>query len=197
MFDNIGGKIKVLAVIIAIFGCVVSIVGGFVLIGEKMGLIGVSVLLVGPLLSWVSNFVLYGLGELIEANNEMKAVLYKILMIAKNRNLDEKKDEHQIRRDSLDNAPQNPSVTAERRNMGKVTESVENPVKLTESADLKNSGDVSSQIFSKEESSQNKNIPVKATIKDGGELIICPSCGLEQKADRSRCFKCGQVFERR
>ena len=62
MFDNIGAKIKKLAEIITIGGIIVS-----VLIGTMSGdFRGIVIALLGSLGSWISSFVLYGFGELIE-----------------------------------------------------------------------------------------------------------------------------------
>ena len=75
MFYNIGGKIKTLAVVVCILGMFASIVIGFLLImgiGEVFGLekagfgSGILFMIVGSLLSWVSTFVLYGFGQLVE-----------------------------------------------------------------------------------------------------------------------------------
>lgn len=76
MYSNIGGKIKVLAVVLAAIGTAVSVFIGIDLMSantgyhdafsSSMGGIGAVVLFGGPLLSWVSSFVLYGFGQLVE-----------------------------------------------------------------------------------------------------------------------------------
>ena len=87
MFDNIGSKIKTLAVIIAWVGIIGSIIAGIILIsiGISMnnsswsgspgaGLIwsGIVCIIWGSLLSWISSFVLYGFGELIVKTTEIE-----------------------------------------------------------------------------------------------------------------------------
>lgn len=66
MYDNIGSKIKKLAVILAIAGAVAFFVIGAVCL--TLELIGAALvtMFIGPLLAWVSSFVLYGFGELID-----------------------------------------------------------------------------------------------------------------------------------
>ena len=65
MFDNIGGKIKGLAIIQLILGCIGSIVLAAILAAEidelslLIGLVGIAV-------SIVNAFLLYGLGQLVE-----------------------------------------------------------------------------------------------------------------------------------
>ncbi len=68
MYSNIGGKIKVLAKVIACIGVVICIIYGFVMLVsmEGMALIGFLIMTVGSLLSWLSSLVLYGFGELVE-----------------------------------------------------------------------------------------------------------------------------------
>ena len=73
MFENIGEKIKVLAIISTILGCVLSLVGAIICWARAafvdfVGLavfVGFVVLIVGCLFSWIGSFVLYGFGELI------------------------------------------------------------------------------------------------------------------------------------
>ena len=82
MFDNIGKKIKTLAATIALVGIIVSIITGVIIlgIGADMGFgvggeglvgLGIMIIIIGSLISWVSSFVLYGFGELIEKTTEI------------------------------------------------------------------------------------------------------------------------------
>ena len=68
MYDNISGKIKGLAKGIFIFLSVVSVIVGLTLmcISEDLILYGLLCAVLGSLFSWVSSWVLYGFGELIE-----------------------------------------------------------------------------------------------------------------------------------
>lgn len=68
MFNNVGGKIKIIAKITAWIGIIVCIIYGFVMLVsmEDMALIGLLIMTVGSLLSWISSLVLYGFGELVE-----------------------------------------------------------------------------------------------------------------------------------
>lgn len=68
MFDNVGSKIKGLASFFCWGGIIASIIGGIILIGLDEDLIfaGIAVIVIGSLLSWISSFVLYGFGELVE-----------------------------------------------------------------------------------------------------------------------------------
>lgn len=68
MFDNIGGKIKTLASVIAWLGIVCSVIIGIVFIAtaEKLIFAGIIIAIVGSISSWVGSFLLYGFGELVD-----------------------------------------------------------------------------------------------------------------------------------
>lgn len=67
MYDNIGGKIKGLAKAIFIIEAIVTIITGIMLlITGELALFGLLILICGPLIAWVSSWVLYAFGELVE-----------------------------------------------------------------------------------------------------------------------------------
>ncbi len=68
MYDNIGGKIKALAKAIFIFEAIAAVIAGIALMAANDDLIlfGVLALILGPAVAWVSSWLLYGFGELIE-----------------------------------------------------------------------------------------------------------------------------------
>lgn len=72
MYNNIGRKIKALAKVLAWIGIAVSVISGLGMIiassrsGGAMALLGILTMALGSLVSWVSSFVLYGFGELVE-----------------------------------------------------------------------------------------------------------------------------------
>ncbi len=72
-YDNIGNKIKSLAWVIFLIESVGSILAGFILLeialDEKeswMVLAGLAIMISGPVISWISTWVLYGFGEIID-----------------------------------------------------------------------------------------------------------------------------------
>ncbi len=71
MYDNIGGKIKGLVKTIFVLESI-----GFIILGLSMldasVLLGLIVLIIGPLIAWVSSFVLYGFGELVEKISQIE-----------------------------------------------------------------------------------------------------------------------------
>lgn len=84
MLDNIGGKIKTLAVVVCIIGMIASVIGAFVIWGMHDSRynptiwLGFIVLLAGCLGSWIGSFFTYGFGQLIESNEEEVALLRRI-----------------------------------------------------------------------------------------------------------------------
>lgn len=65
MFNNIGEKIKALAIFGTILGIILSILIGVMFIVYVVWWIGLIIILAGCLFSWIGSFVIYGFGELI------------------------------------------------------------------------------------------------------------------------------------
>ncbi len=91
MYDNIGGKIKGLAKAIFIVEAIAAVITGIALMAsdEDMIPIGLLVMVVGPLVAWISSWLLYGFGELID----------KTCDIARNTHGGERKSEAQSKVD--------------------------------------------------------------------------------------------------
>lgn len=73
MFENIGNKIKALAQIITWMGIISSIVSGILLIvnNNDMIFLGIVIIVVGSLGAWISSFLLYGFGQLVENSDKL------------------------------------------------------------------------------------------------------------------------------
>ena len=74
MYENIGSKIKGLATTIFVIEALASVVVGIVLLAtdEALVLFGLMSLIGGPIVAWVSSFLLYGFGELIDKASEIE-----------------------------------------------------------------------------------------------------------------------------
>ena len=68
MYDRIGWKIKSLAIVMLIVGAIADVITGIVLMASNEDLIvyGVLIMLAGPIVTWISSWILYGFGQLIE-----------------------------------------------------------------------------------------------------------------------------------
>lgn len=72
MYNNIGKKIKGLATAVCIIGAIISVLVAIDLwIEDEMAGEALVTIVVGPLMSWVSSWVLYGFGELVDRVGEI------------------------------------------------------------------------------------------------------------------------------
>ena len=87
MYKEIGKKIKALAQFIFWFQAICMLLCGIALIAinERTAIIGVLVLVLGPVMAWLSMFLLYGYGELVDKTCSIEARLCE-----KNEIIDEK-----------------------------------------------------------------------------------------------------------
>ena len=86
MYSNIGKNIKLFAKVVFVLGAFVAVVVGIVLLSIKnLEIPGVIILVLGPFTAWMSTWLLYGYGELID----------KVCIIAKNTRCNELKSESQ------------------------------------------------------------------------------------------------------
>ena len=76
-YDNIGGKIKGWAKWMFAIEAIAAVISGFVLMAEDedMILVGLLIVVLGPIVAWVSSWLLYGYGQLIE-NSDIIAEEY-------------------------------------------------------------------------------------------------------------------------
>ena len=74
-YDNIGGKIKSWAIWIFIVEAIAAIIGGITLIGNDDILHGFLAIVFGPIAAWISSWLLYGFGQLVE-NSDIIAAEY-------------------------------------------------------------------------------------------------------------------------
>ncbi|MBQ9742232.1 MAG: hypothetical protein IJV88_00965 [Ruminococcus sp.] len=65
LFGNIGAKIKTWAIYLFVFEALGAIIWGIFLMIEE-GAVGLLLILLGPIAAWVSSWILYAFGELVE-----------------------------------------------------------------------------------------------------------------------------------
>ena len=92
MFENIGGKIKTLAVIICWIGIIASVVAACALWMENSrrnptGGLGFVILIAGCLSSWIGSFVLYAIGEITESTEKQTKTLVQLYETQKKMNV--------------------------------------------------------------------------------------------------------------
>ncbi len=96
MYKNIGNKIKTLAKIVCIVIAIIWVMVGFVLIFNRYSspfvrLIGLLTIFISPFFAWISSFLLYGYGELIEQNAEINQKLKYLLKSSKEEDKEKEK----------------------------------------------------------------------------------------------------------
>ena len=76
-YENIGNKIKSLARTLFIIEAIAEIITGFALMiaDEDLIFYGFLIIVIGPIVAWVSSWLLYGFGQLIE-NSDIIAAEY-------------------------------------------------------------------------------------------------------------------------
>jgi len=67
-YDNIGEKIKGLAKAFFFIGAIAAVFAGIFLMSDSEDTVlwGLLMIIAGPIISWVSSWLLYGFGQLIE-----------------------------------------------------------------------------------------------------------------------------------
>ena len=181
MFDNVGAKIKSVAVTVTWIGIILSCVSGLIVMvsnGDNGGLFfsGLLIIIVGCLASWLGSLALYGFGQLIE-NSDVLAENSDILV-------QQGRNRHQ--------APSN--TTAGNINHQTANSSGKHMWRCDGCGNMI-SGDVC-PICNKDTSakpSETNNAEGSVTKKEN--TIICPQCKFEQPANRKVCWHCGATFE--
>ena len=77
MFSNIGGKIKTTAAVWCWLIIIASVIAAFRLMTTGGVIAGILIAVAGILTGWVSSFMLYGFGELIENSSIIANLMAK------------------------------------------------------------------------------------------------------------------------
>ena len=64
MFDNIGDKLKGLALFLCWGGIIYSVISGIIVCSDFKLWIGLLIIVIGSLVSWISSWVIYAIGEI-------------------------------------------------------------------------------------------------------------------------------------
>ena len=81
MYDNVGTKIKNLAIGTFVAEMIASIIGGILLMVEVSIAIGLVALFLGIIVAWISSCILYGFGEIIVETSSVKQELIELNQI--------------------------------------------------------------------------------------------------------------------
>lgn len=92
MYKDIGEKIKTLAIVCTIIGCIVSLVSAIYCWATGIIFLGFVILILGCLFSWIGSFVLYGFGELITQTTNIAKGNQRMQMLSVYKNSGESQD---------------------------------------------------------------------------------------------------------
>ena len=174
MFDNIGGKIKSVAYVIAVLGIIGGVIGflfGFIYgsssyNNEEVGFSIVLGSIIGAVIAFISTYPLYALGQLVENSDKIVELLSK----ENNKSQNISADEQSVSNTGTTTveAPTNPAPT-----MNPVVTSTTNPA------------------------TQNTTINQPATAPSDLKIFTCPWCGKKYKARTSRviCPSCHKKID--
>lgn len=70
LYNNIGNKIKILAFVIATIGSILSLIFSIVALSNNLIIEFILIIVLGPLFSWISSFILYGFGQIVENSDK-------------------------------------------------------------------------------------------------------------------------------
>ena len=196
MYDNIGGKIKGLAVAMCILEAIASIIAGFGMMIDSVYMIlpGLLLMVVGPVVAWVSSWLLYAFGELAEKTCENEENTRKILNLLQDSN----KGNNQTPNKGNSPVP----------NMAKnyFAPKVSAPTPGAHSWRCSNCGSMISQkpcpycgegAPAEETAPAEKPAPAEkqkpVEVPEGS--VACPACNFVQPKNRKVCWQCGGALE--
>lgn len=88
MYNNIGGKIKGLSIAFAVMEAALAAIIGCIMIitDDDMAIAGIIIIVVGCIVAWISSWLLYGFGELIENTRSIAVNSRNIRKIIEDKN---------------------------------------------------------------------------------------------------------------
>lgn len=185
MFEDIGAKIKTFARIYFVIGIIAWVITGFYIISlgrvsilgysdyiGSMAIIGLVVIAIGTVTTIITAMVLYGLGELIDSNADMRNTLHQLL-----KSVNDRKSTQQ-------SSAAQPTIEAENDTSHHLIR-CEGCHRMIERYPCSHCG------F--EPQYDSADIPITPQKNEAGTLI-CPICRREQDAKNGSCVRCGQKF---
>ena len=198
MFDNIGRKIKNLAIVLCFIDIISCIIFGVSLIiqssrSNPTAFTGWIILILGPFVAWVCSFTLYGFGELIEktsANNDALYKMEKELIAIKSKLYAE---EEQARLDEQKRLEEQKRKEEERKRAEDRRRREEEYKRREEECKRREEeARLEEERKCKEAQEHQNTLVYPHTLKHYNG--ICPNCGLKHYNDRNSCVRCGAKF---
>ncbi len=204
MFEDIGGKIKGLAKVFCWLGIIASVITGIALMvtDEDLILAGLLSMVVGSFASWISTWLLYGFGEIIdklyeiEANthNDKKEKMSETNYSHKRVFIDpEKLNQEEIFLANAEEASRQNKILSEggwKCSCGRVNERYVSSCTCGKSKSEVSGIDIGriSEVL------PASNDDTSTSYVKVGNVIKCSTCGKLQPANRIVCWECGKKF---
>ena len=180
MFDDIGAKIKNVAVTVTWIGIIFSCISGIVMMcsNEDLILPGFLTMIGGSLASWLSSLTLYGFGQLIENSDILVKQGKRTILLLNNQNINTSApttNNAEINSSTTNNSPKHTFRCSACGNM--ISEDVCPICKYDNSV------------------TPGKDVNAEDLVSTDKDTIICPICKYEQPSSRKVCWHCGVKFE--
>ena len=188
-YDNIGGKIKNLAKLTFIVEAIGAIIMGlFFLInwGYEDGGWALFVIFFGPIVAWVSSWILYAFGELIEKTCDNESNTRMIVRLLKE---NDGQKMNKVRLTTYNGSSEQKATNTTINNKNQVDRSTQN-ARYTTTEEQKATNTTTNNKNQVDRSTQN----ARYTTTENN-TIICSLCNFEQPANRKICWHCGAKFE--
>lgn len=170
MYDNVSGKIKVLAKVFCWLGIIASIVGAIVYFIYGAAISGVVLLIFGPISSWIGSLVPYGFGEIIE----------RVTSIDNKMRSGESYYSQETNTNVYDSNQNNTTLFGWKCVCGNM-----NPI----TADTCVCG--RDKYGNQDNGVKQKSEEAKTPLPEAdSEMVVCPSCGQTQKKNPFGCIYC-------
>ena len=169
MFDNIGNKVKGLAIFACVVGMVGSLIGAIVLWSNGLIGAGFGTLIGGCLSAWIGSWVVYCIGDTNARTSELQEQIRKMQEIV----------------NRLGTLPEKKPVASIKNPVGKT----EQPQKPVTQEEMREASKLDPQAKPLEDGF-TRAIPVNERKEK------CGNCGTVQPAGRHICWNCDMRFQR-
>lgn len=165
MYEINGKKIQGIAMFLVFLAILGWVVIGIVIMSDDF-VLGLAITAAGCLSSYASGVFLSAFSELVQSNSQLLKTNELILQELKDlKKQNPSTNNHQTPSQSKPAAPKMVVLDTAAPNAAPITAAVDQPTDY-----------------------------VKVASTSAG-MILCPKCGVSQRANRSRCFRCGTGFD--
>ena len=199
MFENVGGKLQVLAKINMVIGIIASIVGGIVVWVESWELGFLYFLLIavfGSLGAYISSLFLYAFGELVSNSSTLGDLVDNSSHIMEDVAFMRQNSEKPVQKEMPNRNAGKPATVKNEISCPKcgTRQPNDRPVCLWCGESLEKESTKGKENMKTAQTDSEKGILVTENDLVGEMSMICPVCKSKQLANRKICWQCGTKF---